>query len=42
MERSLLAGEMRRVRDFATLSENADFAYTELDEVLSYYDLSMF
>lgn len=42
MERSLLMGEMRRVRDFSHLSENADFAYTELDEILSYYDISMF
>lgn len=42
MERDLLANEMRRVRDFAGLSENADFTYTELNNILSYYDLSMF
>ena len=42
MERSLLASELRRVRDFAMMSENADYAYTELSEVLSYYDLSLF
>lgn len=42
MERNLLAGEMRRVRDFAKLSENADFAYNELEEILSYYNLSLF
>lgn len=42
MERNLLASEIRRVRDFAILSENADFAYNELYKILSYYDLSMF
>ena len=42
MERSLLATELKRVKDFATMSENADFAYSELSEVLSYYDLSLF
>ncbi len=42
MERSLLRGELNRVRDFAVLSENADFAYTELEEVLSYYNLPLF
>jgi len=42
MERNLLESEMRRVRDFAKLSENADFAYTELDEILSYYKISLF
>lgn len=42
MERSLLASELKRVRDFALLSENADFAYEELSDVLNYYDLSLF
>lgn len=42
MEQSLLRSELKRVRDFATMSENADFAYKELDEVLSYYELSLF
>ena len=42
MEQSLLRNELNRVRDFATMSENADFAYTELEEVLSYYGLSLF
>lgn len=41
MERKLLAGELKRVRDFASLSENADFAYTELEEVVSYYNLTI-
>lgn len=42
MERSLLKGELKRVRDFAVLSENADFAYTELEEILTYYNLPLF
>lgn len=42
MERSLLAMELKRVRDFALMSENADFAYEELKDVLDYYDLSLF
>lgn len=42
MEQSLLRSELKRVRDFATMSENADFAYSELEEVLSYYGLSLF
>ena len=42
MERSLIKSELRRVRDFALLSENADYAYNELDEVLSYYNISLF
>lgn len=42
MERSLLASELKRVRDFALMSENADYAYEELSDVLSYYDLSLF
>lgn len=29
MERNLLQSELKRVHDFAILSENADFAYTE-------------
>ena len=42
MEQSLLRNELKRVRDFATMSENADYALRELDEVLSYYNLSLF
>ncbi len=42
MERSLIKSELKRVRDFATLSENADYAYNELNEVLSYYNISLF
>ena len=42
MERSLIKSELKRVRDFALLSENADFAYNELNEILSYYNISLF
>lgn len=42
MERSLLAGELRRVRNFAMLSMNAAASVEELDSVLDYYNLSMF
>lgn len=42
MEQSLLKSELKRVRDFATMSENADYAYNELEEILSYYGLSLF
>lgn len=41
MEKNLLANELIRVRDFASLSENADAAYRELDEVTSYYNLNI-
>ena len=42
MERNLLQNELKRVHDFATLSENADYAYTELEDITSYYGLSIF
>ena len=42
MERSLLAGELRRVRNFALLSMNAAASVEELDSILEYYNLSMF
>jgi superfamily II DNA or RNA helicase len=42
LERCLVAGEIKRVRDFATLSENADYAYNELDSVLNYYNIPLF
>lgn len=42
MERSLIRSELKRVRDFAVLSENADFAYNELNEILSYYNIPLF
>lgn len=42
MERNLLKGELQRVRDFAGLSENSSYAYTELEEITNYYNLSIF
>lgn len=42
MEKRMLENELKRVRDFASLSENIDTAYTELEEILSYYYLSIF
>ena len=41
MERNLLNAELRRVRDFARLSENADFAYAALEDIADYYKLSI-
>lgn len=41
MERKMLTGELKRVHDFALLSENADAALKELDETLTYYNLSI-
>lgn len=41
MERRLLEMEMKRVRDFASLSENADFTYTELDDITTYYNINI-
>lgn len=42
MERSLLKNELKRVQDFATLSENADVTYSTLENILNYYNLSIF
>ena len=41
MERRLLEMEMKRVRDFASLSENADITYTELDDITKYYNITI-
>lgn len=41
MERRLLEMEMKRVRDFASLSENADITYTELDNITKYYNITI-
>lgn len=38
----ILKGELQRVKDFARLSENPAFAYTELEEITNYYNLSIF
>lgn len=41
MERRLLEMEMKRVRDFASLSENADYTYTILDDITTYYNITI-
>ena len=41
MERKMLETELKRVRDFASLSENADYTYTELEDITSYYNLTV-
>lgn len=41
MERNLLETELKRVRDFASLSENADYTYRELEDITSYYNLKI-
>ena len=42
LERSLVQSELRRVRDFALLSENLNDTDNELQEVLNHYNLSIF
>lgn len=42
MERSLIANELRRVQNFALLSENSDDAYSTLESIMNYYNLSLF
>ncbi len=42
LERNLVAGELRRVRDFAKLSENLFDTDRELHNVLNHYNLSIF
>lgn len=42
LEKRLLEGELKRVRNFASLSENIDFTVNELDNVLQYYNLTLF
>lgn len=41
MERNLLETELKRVRDFASLSENSDYTYRELEDITSYYNLTI-
>lgn len=41
MERSMIKSEMMRVRDFASLSENADATIKELSDVLDYYNIEL-
>ena len=42
LEKSLLSNELKRVKNFALLSENSIDSVTELDDVMRYYGLSMF
>lgn len=42
MERNLLNNEMRRVREFADLSENSSDTVKELEDILTYYNLPIF
>ena len=42
IERSLLKGELRRVKDFLSMAENADDSIIELDDILNYYNLPLF
>ena len=42
LEKHLLDNELKRVRDFALLSENSNDSLKELEDILSYYGLSMF
>lgn len=42
LEKSLVESELKRVRDFALLSENLNDTDNELQEVLNHYNLSIF
>ena len=41
MERKLILSELRRVRDFASLSKNLDYSYSELEEILNFYNVPL-
>lgn len=41
MERKLILSELKRVRDFASLSRNLNYSYTELEEVLNFYNVPL-
>ncbi len=41
MERKLILSELKRVRDFASLSKNLDYSYKELEEVLNFYNVPL-
>ena len=41
MEQKLILSELKRVRDFASLSKNLDYSYTELEEVLNFYNVPL-
>lgn len=42
MERNMLANELKRVYNFAFLSENLDDTIKEMEDILNYYNLSIF
>ena len=42
MERSLLKGELERVRNFALLSKNPTYSLQELGEIMKYYGLNLY
>ena len=42
MERNLLNNEMKRVREFADLSQNSSDTVKELEDILTYYNLPTF
>lgn len=42
IERSLLQGELRRVKDFLSMAENANDSISTLDNILTYYNLPLF
>lgn len=42
MEQSLLAGELKRVYDFSSMSENPSQAQMELIDVMNYYGLNLY
>lgn len=42
MERNLMATELRRVKNFSLLSENSDDTFNELENIMNYYNLSLF
>lgn len=41
MERKLILSELKRVRDFASLSRNLDYSYRELEEILNFYNVPL-
>lgn len=42
MERSMMASELRRVKNFSLLSENSHDTIKELENIMNYYNLSLF
>lgn len=42
IEKNLLKSELKRVRNFSLLSENSSDTITELEDILQYYNLSIF